>query len=71
VGESKYDLRRLGENSPRQAITAAIGPEGGFIDEEFAMAVAAGWQPISLGPRNLRTETAALVVAACVCTFSL
>ncbi len=38
-----------------------IGPEGGFTPEEAAMAREAGFQLISLGPRRLRVETAALV----------
>jgi 16S rRNA (uracil1498-N3)-methyltransferase len=54
------------ESTPTSAarLIAAIGPEGGFTDEEVAAAIAAGWQPLSLGPRILRTETAALVIAA-------
>jgi 16S rRNA (uracil1498-N3)-methyltransferase len=43
-----------------------IGPEGGFSDEEVAMAQEAGFQPVSLGARRLRTETAALVACAIV-----
>ena len=42
----------------------AIGPEGGFTEDEATAALAAGWQRISLGPRILRIETAALAVAA-------
>jgi 16S rRNA (uracil1498-N3)-methyltransferase len=42
----------------------AVGPEGGFMDEEVEVARAAGWQRIGLGPRVLRIETAALVLAA-------
>ena len=38
-----------------------IGPEGDFSEEEVQQAVAQGFQPISLGPSRLRTETAALV----------
>ncbi len=41
----------------------AIGPEGGFSAAEVAMATSRGWQCWSLGPRNLRVETAALVGA--------
>jgi 16S rRNA (uracil1498-N3)-methyltransferase len=44
----------------------AIGPEGGFVDEEVALAVAAGWHTVDLGPRILRVETAALLLAAMV-----
>lgn len=42
----------------------AVGPEGGFTDQEVAAAQDAGWQPVGLGPRILRVETAALVLAA-------
>ena len=42
----------------------AVGPEGGFTDAEVELARAAGWQVVSLGPRTLRVETAALALAA-------
>lgn len=42
----------------------AVGPEGGFTEEEVAQARAAGWHTISLGPRTLRVDTAALLLAA-------
>jgi RsmE family RNA methyltransferase len=42
----------------------AVGPEGGFTPEEVKAARDAGWQVIALGPRILRVETAALVLAA-------
>jgi 16S rRNA (uracil1498-N3)-methyltransferase len=45
-------------------ILAAIGPEGGFAPAELAAAREAGWQPVSLGPRILRIETAAIALAA-------
>ena len=45
-------------------IVMAAGPEGGFTEEEAAQAVAQGWQPIDLGPRILRVETAAIALAA-------
>ena len=38
-----------------------IGPEGGFSPSEVEQAIAQGWQPLSLGPRILRTETAPIV----------
>jgi 16S rRNA (uracil1498-N3)-methyltransferase len=44
-------------------VDVAVGPEGGFTDEEVARAREAGWQLIDLGPRMLRVETAALVLA--------
>jgi 16S rRNA (uracil1498-N3)-methyltransferase len=45
-------------------VYAAIGPEGGFTDDEVAGAPSAGWQTVTLGPRILRVETAALALAA-------
>jgi 16S rRNA (uracil1498-N3)-methyltransferase len=42
---------------------AAVGPEGGFTDEEAATARSAGWAVVGLGPRILRVETAALMLA--------
>ena len=41
-----------------------IGPEGGFTDEELASARLAGFKLVTLGPRTLRTETAALALCA-------
>ncbi|HBA91980.1 MAG: hypothetical protein A2X24_09725 [Chloroflexi bacterium GWB2_54_36] len=41
-----------------------IGPEGGLTAEEVNQAVQMGWQAVSLGPRILRMETAAVVSAA-------
>jgi 16S rRNA (uracil1498-N3)-methyltransferase len=42
----------------------AVGPEGGFEASEVDQATQAGYVPISLGSRILRTETAGLVAAA-------
>ena len=41
-----------------------IGPEGGFSQHEMQLARQHGWQTCSLGPRILRTETAASVALA-------
>ena len=49
------------DEAPRQ-IVIAVGPEGGFTVEEVEAARHAGFTPVGLGPRILRTETAALVV---------
>lgn len=47
-----------------QALLVLSGPEGGFDDEEQAAAVAAGFQPLTLGARVLRAETAPLALLA-------
>jgi len=44
-------------------VIVAIGPEGGWTDEEVALAESRGAQRISLGPQILRIETAALAAA--------
>lgn len=52
--------------SPWPDVSLAVGPEGGFADDEVALAVDAGWHAVDLGPRILRVETAALFLAAAV-----
>ena len=49
---------------PAGPILLLAGPEGGFDPSERNAAVAAGCQRIRLGPRILRTETAALAALA-------
>ncbi len=46
--------------TPPAGIRLLIGPEGGFSGEELQAITAAGFQPVHLGPRILRTETAGL-----------
>ena len=48
------------QSAPQGPVTLLIGPEGGFSAEEALMAQQAGFIPILLGPRVLRTETAAM-----------
>lgn len=45
-------------------VALAIGPEGGFAPDELALAAVNGWTAATLGPRVLRTETAALAALA-------
>jgi len=47
---------------PGQDIAVFIGPEGGFDEAEIGKAIEAGMQPITLGKRILRTETAGMTV---------
>ncbi len=47
----------------RRRILIMIGPEGGFTEEECVDAERRGARPVSLGPRRLRAETAAIVCA--------
>ena len=51
-----------------QNVTLLIGPEGGLSEDERQSALKAGYQGIRMGPRVLRTETAALVALAALQT---
>jgi 16S rRNA (uracil1498-N3)-methyltransferase len=51
------------------AVTVAIGPEGGWSPGEEALAIERGWQPVSLGPTILRTSTAAVAAAALLASW--
>ena len=47
-----------------ESIAMLVGPEGGFTERERESIVAAGWQPVSMGPLILRAETAAIAALA-------
>jgi 16S rRNA (uracil1498-N3)-methyltransferase len=73
--ERSTTLRRLveeaidaaGEEMPTFEI--AIGPEGGWSPAEEALFDANGWRAVTLGPRILRAETAAIAALAVVASF--
>lgn len=54
----------VGTLTPARAVTLVIGPEGGLSDEERRLAASRGYRGIRLGPRVLRTETAAIAALA-------
>jgi 16S rRNA (uracil1498-N3)-methyltransferase len=55
-------LDAAGDDVP--AIRMAVGPEGGWAAEEEALFDTENWKPVSLGPRILRAETAAITAMA-------
>jgi 16S rRNA (uracil1498-N3)-methyltransferase len=55
-------LTASGDEAP--AIRFAVGPEGGWTAEEEAIFDAENWKAVSLGPRILRAETAAIAAMA-------
>jgi 16S rRNA (uracil1498-N3)-methyltransferase len=57
---------RLREIATPTRLTVLIGPEGGFEDNEEKVALAAGFKPLGLGPRVLRTETAGPAALAAI-----
>ncbi len=70
VGEARYllapaDAASLSSLAPPSAgISLLVGPESGFEDSELLAARAAGFRPLTLGPRILRSETAGLAALA-------
>ena len=66
--EQEHSLRAALEGA--QSVALAIGPEGGWTPEEMALFAASGWKPVTLGPRILRAETAAIAALA-VCAAEL
>ena len=73
--EQTTTLRAVVEESTASAqnempvLELAIGPEGGWAPEEEALFDANGWRAVSLGPRILRAETAAITALAVVASF--
>ena len=68
--EDPYMLRTaVGDHPYETHISAWIGPEGGFHPEEVIQARDAGAHVVSLGPRRLRAETAAIAAAAGIMTL--
>lgn len=63
LSESLFDVHPSPE---MQKITMLVGPEGGFSESEIEMAKAHQYQPVSLGKRRLRAETAAIIAASSV-----
>lgn len=59
MAETKRQLESIG---PGMDVGIYIGPEGGFEDREIEVAKGQGVEPVSLGKRILRTETAGLMV---------
>lgn len=62
---SEAVIRACAKQGPKK-IAIVIGPEGGITQEECQALVALGGQPVTLGPRILRTETAGLAALAVV-----
>jgi 16S rRNA (uracil1498-N3)-methyltransferase len=60
-------IKAAGTETPTLEI--AIGPEGGWAPEEEALFDANGWRAVSLGPRILRAETAAIAALAVVASY--
>jgi 16S rRNA (uracil1498-N3)-methyltransferase len=47
-------------------VTLLVGPEGGLSEREISLAIRAGFSPLTIGPRVLRTETAPLAAISII-----
>lgn len=66
AGPTATPLRHHIPERPPDSVVVCVGPEGGFTDDEVALAQAAGFAKASLGPRVLRAETAVIAALAVV-----
>ena len=64
--ESEVKLKDLLQSSSNGEVVIAIGPEGGWTDEELSEFREAGWISASLGSTILRAEPAAIAATAVV-----
>ena len=64
--EQQTLLRDLLAGSPGGEIVLAIGPEGGWADDELELFRQTGWASASLGCTILRAETAAIAATAII-----
>lgn len=71
TGEGGYSLRQVFNSLGYMPLSVAvmIGPEGGFTPEEVDKALQAGATLVSMGPRVLRAETAAIVSTGLVMEY--
>ena len=67
--ERVEEVLRASEDDQIPTLELAFGPEGGWAPEEEALFDANGWRAVSLGPRILRAETAAIAAIAVVASF--
>jgi 16S rRNA (uracil1498-N3)-methyltransferase len=61
-------LQATASEAVSQIVAIAIGPEGGWTPEEMSLFTQHAWQPVTLGPRILRAETAAIAAIAIAAT---
>lgn len=66
LGEETVPVANALSLSKPGSVTIAIGPEGDFTREEAGTAKEAGFKPVSLGPRVLKSDTAALAAIAII-----
>lgn len=64
--ESENGIKEALKTFSGKRIAVFVGPEGGYSENEAALAVASGAKSVTLGPRILRTETAGAAVLSMI-----
>ena len=64
--EQELTLKSVLRNKPINKLIILVGPEGGFSNKEVELAKTAGFVPVTLGARILRTETAPMAILAMI-----
>ena len=57
---------KISERLNARSVTVVIGPEGGFSEDEVNELMEMGYEPVTLGSRILRAETAALYACSVI-----
>ena len=65
------ETNKISDYPHGRSVSIVIGPEGGFSKEEVAQLAQAGFDPITLGPRILRAETAAFYALSVIAEGAL
>jgi 16S rRNA (uracil1498-N3)-methyltransferase len=68
IAHPSSDAISLSQIPDATEVKAAIGPEGGWTDDEVRIAIEHGFESVDLGRRIYRIETAATVVASVLAT---
>lgn len=66
---TETSFKALNQIDPKKPLKLWVGPEGGFSDNEVEHVIQHGCTPVQLGPRILRTETAALAAVSAMNTL--
>lgn len=64
--DAQIQFKNYGAVNLEQVISLWVGPEGGFSDSEIDEVIGSDITPVALGPRVLRTETAALAAVSVI-----
>ena len=62
--DGQLTIQEIARLEKIKSVITIIGPEGGFSTDEVRQAVESGYEPVTMGSRILRSETAAITAVA-------